>query len=229
MLADGRLEWTSPSQLEGGARVHVARMLDLGGSIATTRGTLMHALFEQITWLDDGTPDAQQLWRVAERLASLGLDVEQELAAFDNMLAMPEVRAVLHRSFYESPSDAALERALTAAGAGRRLRAVAHNERRFAVREERRLLSGTTDRLVLLYDDQRLVAADIVDYKTDAIASNDRVRLEQLVDHYRPQLQAYCGAVSTLYRLPLSQICARLLFLSPGTMRLIEGAQSLRS
>ncbi len=86
MPVDSRLELTSPSQLEGGARVRVARILDLASSVATTRGTLMHALFEQIVWLDDGVPDSLRLRRIAESLTTLGLDVDEQLSAFQRML-----------------------------------------------------------------------------------------------------------------------------------------------
>ncbi len=131
----------------------------------------------------------------------------------------PDVAAVLRRSFYESPRDGSLQQALTAAGAGAQLRAVAHNERRFAVRDEGRLLSGIMDRLVLLYDGDRLVAADIIDYKTDSADRDDLPRLDQLVEFYRPQLDAYRRAVATMFHVPPRQICARLLFVSSGVMR----------
>jgi ATP-dependent helicase/nuclease subunit A len=222
MSADSRLEWTSPSQLEGGARVRVARVLDLASSVATTRGTLIHALFEPIVWLDDGVPDSPRLRRIAESLTTIGLDVDEQLSAFERMLDMPDVAAALRRSFYETPRDGSLQRALAAAGAGTELRAVAHNERRFAVRDEGRLLSGIMDRLVLLYDRDRLVAADVIDYKTDSVDRDDLSGLDQLVEFYRPQLDAYRRSVAAMYHVPPRQICARLLFVSSGVMRAVE-------
>ena len=87
------------------------------------------------------------------------------------------------------------------------------------VRDDGRLLSGLIDRLVLLYDQDRLVAADILDYKTDAVNENDPNALDRLVAHYRPQLEAYRRAVATMFRLPGDKITARLLFVSPGVVR----------
>jgi ATP-dependent exoDNAse (exonuclease V) beta subunit len=194
-------------------------MLDLTSSLATTRGTLIHALFEQVRWLDDGLPDPQTLRRIAESLTTRGLDVDQQLAAFQDMLAKPEISAVLRRSFYASPQDAGLQQALRAAGAGSALTAEVHNERRFAVRDDGRLLSGIIDRLVLLYDGQQLVAADIIDYKTDAADRDNQRQLDQLVEFYRPQLAAYRRAVAAVFRLPPNQICTRLLFVSVGAAR----------
>jgi ATP-dependent exoDNAse (exonuclease V) beta subunit len=221
MQSDSRLELTSPSQLEGGAQVRVARILDLASSVATTRGTLIHALFEQVAWLDDGLPDPSRLRRIAESLHTEGLDVDQQLAAFQGMLEMPEVVAVLRRSFYESPYDDGLQQALAVAGARGKLRAVAHNERRFAVRDQGRLLSGIMDRIVLLYESDRLVAADILDYKTDTAHRADVAKLDERVEFYRPQIEAYRRAAATMFHLSPRQISARLLFVSPGVMRAV--------
>ncbi|NLX56572.1 MAG: UvrD-helicase domain-containing protein [Planctomycetaceae bacterium] len=221
MPSDSRLAVTSPSELEGGARVQAARVLNLASSVAAARGTLIHALFEQVDWLDDGAPDPLQLQHAARSTPAPGLDVDQQLAAFQDMLQMPAVSAVLQRAFYESPDDPDLRQALTAAGAGTPLKPVACNERRFAVRDEGRLLSGIIDRLVLLYHGDQLVAADIVDYKTDSVARDDPTQLDRLVEFYRPQLAAYRRAVAAIYRLPPRQICARLLFVSAGIGRSI--------
>src|SRR5208337_4084942 len=51
------LDHRSPSRLEGGGRVNLARQLRLERAQALDRGTLLHAWFEQIGWLDDGEPD----------------------------------------------------------------------------------------------------------------------------------------------------------------------------
>ncbi len=222
MPSDSRLALTSPSELEGGARVRAARVLDLASSVATARGTLIHALFEQVDWLDDGAPDPLQLQRAALAMPAAGLDVGQQLAAFQDMLQMPAVSATLQRTFYQSPEDPGLREALAAAGAGTPLQPVACNERRFAVRDEGRLLSGIIDRLVLLYHGDQLVAADVVDYKTDSVTRDDPAQLDRLVEFYRPQLAAYRRAVAAIYHLPLRQICARLLFVSAGIVRNVE-------
>jgi ATP-dependent exoDNAse (exonuclease V) beta subunit len=221
MQTDSRLELTSPSQLEGGARVRVARMLDLTGSVATTRGTLIHALFEQVAWLNDGVPDLSRLRDVAKSLDTAGLDIDQQLITFQSMLEMPEVMALLDRSFYESPRDDHLLQALAVTGTHGTLRAVAHNERRFAVRDQGRLLSGIMDRIVLLYESDRLVAADIIDYKTDTAHRDDESKLDELVEFYRPQIEAYRRAAATMFQLTPRQISARLLFVASGVMRVV--------
>ncbi len=67
-VGDAQLDHTAPSALEGGTRVAAVRVLDLASSVATSRGTLIHALFEQITWLEDGIPERTELRQVADRL-----------------------------------------------------------------------------------------------------------------------------------------------------------------
>jgi len=219
MQTDSRLDFVSPSQLEGGAVVSAASVLNLGGSRAKARGTLIHALFEQIDWLDDGPPAESELRRVAQSVNTTGLEVDEQLDAFRRMLDVRDVQSALLREYYQSPHDQALLEALAAAGVSGPLRPEVHNERRFAVLDDGHILSGSIDRLVLLYDGDRLVAADVVDYKTDAIEPRDQARLVQQIEFYRPQLQAYCRAVSTMYRLPPRHICAQLLFVSAGAAR----------
>jgi ATP-dependent exoDNAse (exonuclease V) beta subunit len=219
MPYDERLEHTAPSALEGGSRVAGRFALNLDSVRATAHGTLVHALFEHIGWLEDGVPDRAQLWRVAEKTDSVGLDIALQLELFDRMLAAPEIAAVLRRDYYRVPRDPRLARVLQRQRLSQPLREELHHERRFAVRDAARLLSGAIDRLVLLYAGERLIAADIVDFKTDAIARDDRAALEHAVSHYQPQLDAYRRAVAALYRVPLESITGRLLFVSPGLVR----------
>ena len=101
-------EPVSPSAMEGGGRIDLARVLNLQTAHAMARGTLIHALFEQVTWLDETPPDPGHLRRVLESLGNISQDVESSLDAFEQMLALPAVAAVLSRSFYEPPRDASL-------------------------------------------------------------------------------------------------------------------------
>jgi ATP-dependent exoDNAse (exonuclease V) beta subunit len=159
------------------------------------------------------------LRRIAQSLDTAGLDVEQQLAAFDRMLQTDEVAAVLRRSFYQAPGDPDLRQFLAAAAGADAVRVEVFTERRFAVRDGQHLLSGVIDRLVLIYRGMQLVAADIIDYKTDAARREDENRLDELCAYYRPQIEAYRRAVATMFRLPATQILSRLLFVTPGVRR----------
>ena len=73
----------------------------------------------------------------------------------------------------------------------------------------------------MLYDGARVVAADVVDYKTDAVAQDAAPNLDHLVAHYQPQIEAYRRAVAGMFRLDRTRIAARLVFVSPGVVRAV--------
>ena len=75
--------------------------------------------------------------------------------------------------------------------------------------------TGSIDRLVLIKQAGRVVAADIIDFKTDDLGSGNKGR-EAKVEFYRPQLAAYKSAVARNYRLEEQQVAARLAFLAAG-------------
>jgi ATP-dependent exoDNAse (exonuclease V) beta subunit len=75
------------------------------------------------------------------------------------------------------------------------------------------MLTGNIDRLVLLYHADKIIAADLIDYKTDRIDPEGAGAVAAKVDFYRPQVAAYRRAVSRMLRLEKSRIVARLLFL----------------
>jgi ATP-dependent helicase/nuclease subunit A len=89
----------------------------------------------------------------------------------------------------------------------------------FVHRAEGALMQGIIDRLVLLHEGDTPVGAEILDFKTDAVAAGDDAALEERVAHYRPQLEAYRRAVVAGYGLPPERITARLLFLEVGAVR----------
>ena len=89
-------------------------------------------------------------------------------------------------------------------------------ERTFAVHDNGKLVGGSIDRLVLLYDRDKLVAADVIDFKTDQLAADDPTAVAKKVAHYGPQLNAYRNAVATTFGLESERIAARLAFVSAG-------------
>ena len=161
---------------------------------AFERGTLIHKWFEQIEWLDAGRPSDAQLFDAARTLPPMTLDPAQVLPEFFALLDQPAIKSALSR-------DRSAHHALTP----RVLR-----EHPFACRCERILINGIIDRLVLWSSADQLVAAEIVDFKTDAII--DRASLDARVAGYRPQLAAYRRAVAQLFGLGVDRVAAKLLF-----------------
>jgi ATP-dependent exoDNAse (exonuclease V) beta subunit len=210
------LERTSPSALEGGHKLSVAMLLETGSDAAFEHGTLVHAWMEQVEWLDDGLLDDATLLAVAARVArGLAADRAQlasRLGTLHLQLAQPQVAAALSRAAYERftmQGDVHLD---------------VQTERAFALRIGDELLSGSIDRLVLVSRGPAVIAAEVLDYKTDTIPTGDKDALAAKVEFYRPQIEAYRQAVMKLYRLEPQQVTARLVFLSVGRTEAVESS-----
>jgi ATP-dependent exoDNAse (exonuclease V) beta subunit len=240
--AEGRrrgLEVISPSQLEGGSRVKLAGLLRLDTSAALDRGTLMHACFEQVRWLDDGPPEESVLRQAVSGLAAHGLDVAALIAQFQSALKRPAITDLLTLTCYQSPvvfsgRPLAAKCARHAPrdahphaereehfGGQADLRLEVEREWPFLVREGDRILSGQIDRLVVWYDGDRPLAADVIDFKTDRLAADNPAALADRVEHYRPQLEAYRRALARLFRLPADRVSARLAFVELGIVQVL--------
>jgi ATP-dependent exoDNAse (exonuclease V) beta subunit len=87
-------------------------------------------------------------------------------------------------------------------------------ERRFLVCDVAKILNGSFDRVVWLGDGDRVVAADVLDFKTDDILPGDLAALTARTEYYRPQMEAYRRAVARLGQLPVEYIATRLVFTS---------------
>lgn len=198
------LERVSPSSLEGGGQVRLARDLEIRGGEAALRGSVMHVWFQQVSWLEDGVPSDGELRALGEddlRESGGTADFEAWLRDFHAMLDQRTISNQLRRSAYPAYSSLQLR---------------VQTERSFAIRENDRLLTGSMDRLVLAYDRDRAVFAEVLDFKTDQLAANDTTGLQARVEFYRPQLEAYRRAVGALTGLPATRVGARLLFVTLG-------------
>jgi ATP-dependent exoDNAse (exonuclease V) beta subunit len=201
--------------MEGGAAARVRRALELvdpNRTVAMLRGTVIHAWFEQILWLEDGLPSEQQL------LAALGLIRGTEtvsetvrrtwLKDFQAMLKQKDIAAALTRSSYLKTVpkdwgrvDVELE---------------VRNEWPFASIDGPQILTGRMDRVVFHRRDGEIVAADVLDFKTDALGKAAGDRLEDRVEHYRPQIAAYCKTLMQQTGLPQTRVSGALLFVGEG-------------
>jgi ATP-dependent exoDNAse (exonuclease V) beta subunit len=189
------LAQVTPSSLAGGAKVDLALLLRLDRS-AAEEGTLAHAWFERIGWLEEGEPSDDELRAIAARVSPMlpTASVEALRVRFRGWLAAPDIRYLLHRGSY--PEGAVVRR-----------------EAPFLHRADGRLVEGIIDRLVLLREAGRVVGAEILDYKTDVLRPGDAAAVAAKVEHYRPQLDAYRAAVAAGYGIPPSRVTARLVFL----------------
>jgi ATP-dependent exoDNAse (exonuclease V) beta subunit len=204
------LQRVSPSGLEGGTHVRLSGSSDKPGgdrAAALAYGTLIHAWFEQVKWIEDGVPDDDRLREIATGPSLSAQDFDRALADFRAMLARPDVAACLKRTAYQGLGGTAV---------------VVENERPIAVRDGDKLLVGSIDRLVTVYRNNRPVAADILDFKTDDVAANDHRALAGKKEFYQPQLSAYRTAVRTMLGDESLQVSARLLFVQSGVVAEID-------
>ncbi len=199
----------APSQLEGGDRVRLKDLLAVGSREALHRGTLIHACFECVQWLDEGVPERERLVAVLDRVApELTASTASIYDDFFAMLNQPEIARVLSRRCYQ---DADAEGGSDVASLSLEVR----NELPFAIVAGDQLVSGNIDRLVLIRRGVELVGADVVDFKTDGLGP-DQQRLPDKIAFYRPQIEAYRRAVIDLTGLDSTQVTSRLLFVTAG-------------
>ena len=177
-----------------------------------TRGTVMHAWFECIEWLDDSTamPDESWLRRKATELTVPDAAINRLLADFHAAIQRPETRRVFQRNAIGSvESFAAFSTAIQSGQATTKV----ERERTFALLHQNELVLGSIDRLVLLIQNGRPIAADIIDFKTDRFAGDRSPWIEARRMHYGPQLEEYRFAVSQCFGVPIQHIGTRLLLI----------------
>lgn len=211
------LDRQSPSNFEGGMEVNMAELLQPRQSSALARGTLIHAWFETIEWIENGLPDESVLQAAIAELRrgeATTLKIDEELASFRDMLKQPAVLDVLSKTSYNSLDRIGFGTVVCRALQGQAPRLAVETERTFAVRSESQLLSGSIDRIVWIYHGNQLVGADIIDFKTDAI-HNEKTANEKR-EYYRPQLESYRDAVCRISGLSEEQVVARLVFVGHG-------------
>ena len=182
------------------------------------RGKCLHACFELTEWLDRSDPpsDDSLMRRILPDARYDRRRATGEIKEFRKLCATEYARRLLAYKSYFDPQTAPEPFAKAADLGAPRLELL--RERPFTLETKRglsdepetgELLRGVIDRLVLLYDADKIVAADVVDFKTDENFPDDS-RLEE----YRKQLKAYETVVKKQYGLPSSAISLRLAFVT---------------
>lgn len=172
-------------------------------SPARERGTLIHAWLEQIGWLEDRTPSDDELLALQAARDCSTLSPRDHLAAFRRAIAADaRIGRLLHRAEYAPrPADVVqLKR-----------------EWAFAVPDARRgsLMSGRFDRIVIGLRNGRPAWAEVIDFKTDAIAEGPDAAHAGAQVH-RAQMHAYRDAAAALLSLNPASITAVVSFTHTG-------------
>ena len=193
----------SPSAVAGGRYVDLSQRLRLDTAAAHS-GLVIHALFEQIEWLDEGLPDAATVADWARAASADDADIPDYVEQFRSMLDEPTVCGALSRDRYADRRADTL---------------TIWRERPFAVRLDDAVWRGTFDRVVLWGDGEGWGGAEIVDFKTDHVSADDAASVGAAVEQYRPQIDSYREALTRLTHLPTDAIQAQLLFVTAGVAR----------
>lgn len=210
------LELVKPSQ-HAGEHVAMTELLQTENSIQRARGSLIHAWLEHITWLEDMLPDEEQFLKIGGQFARPGLDVSHELRWFRKRLDTDELQRELSLARYRGEVAPELFPELAAELADGRIELKVELERRVVFRTQTELVNGIVDRLVLYRREGTVIAADVIDYKTDS-ASNESA-IKSLQKLYRRQLKIYGDAMRKLYQLEAPQVATRIGLISAPCFR----------
>lgn len=161
-------------------------ILNLQSEQALQRGVSLHALFENIQWLDD---DSIQETISAE-------DTNNYLEEFKMLSKQPNIKSLLSAKRYEGFESILVWR-----------------EQPFAITYQGNIVNGVIDRLVICCDQNGMAhEAEVIDFKTDRL--NNEEQYEQRVAQYKPQLDMYRVAASRITGLELSKVKCYLAFIS---------------
>lgn len=189
----------SPSQMHDQARVQASTLLSLEPSGGQQYGTAVHAMFEQVGFIEDGPPKRDALVRVGEAFHGPSLVPEQLAEQLLVALERPNAQALLQRN-----GASALWR-----------------ERRFMAHLDNRLVTGSFDRVHLWHEAGRPARALLIDYKTDRV---DDATIDVAVASYADQLRLYRQALSTMLDLDASAIGTKLFFVGDDRVVEVDGA-----
>lgn len=163
--------------------VTAKQLFSRGGRSARAYGTLVHALFEQIEWLDEENSN-----QLAQKWTAVPCsDESARLRAHDEVfhsLESTEIRAIFRRPSPES---------------------ICWREKRFEIFLNGEWISGTFDRVIIEKDH-----ATIIDFKTDRIASDEALAI--IIKGYRLQLNTYREVLARITGLNAEKITCWLLF-----------------
>ena len=204
-------------------RLPLQKAFDHGRSLAMQYGTLIHAWCEAITWLEDD-PDLsdEHLINLAAQADVSLVHYESAIAQFRNYLTANGVQEVLRRDAYR---ELAMKRHaafhMVAAGHEKQPLFQSEGQLTLEVRNEVAVATsgkegvwGIVDRLILWKIEDEVVAAHVLDFKTDVV-DGATAKLRQL---YAPQLDAYTAAVRAAFGLSADQVAADLILLTKGEL-----------
>ncbi len=185
-----------------------------GGLDGRTRGTLIHALFKLILWLDESDqPTPEKLRILAQELFIRQTDVtdkefESVLQDYQKMLDQTSTQTALS---HLPTRDRFVRKLGLADRNGFELSVM--TERPFVYRRHESIIQGTMDRLVIAEQSGQRLAAEVIDFKTDRFSGELNRWIDCKQADYSDQLSDYRAAVAHCFGIPHQFITTSLLLL----------------
>lgn len=220
-LAHGKLgtekaDWVAPSQLNERSSSDIAALWKPEEVAGTVVGKLVHRWFEEVRgWIEDFRPTKKMLTNIAAATLTQEEMTQLRLAQWiDKFMAYcesPEIRNALSRDRYSSWSQPQL------------LRLEVSTERRLLQLLDGALIRGVIDRCVLGIDGDRVVRAEILDFKTDQRGEGEELRawIEGRKEEHAPQLNAYRRVLCRQFSLHPDLVQSTLILLSENKVESI--------
>jgi ATP-dependent exoDNAse (exonuclease V) beta subunit len=189
------------------------------------RGIVFHAGFEALEWLADGeTPDAATLYtRLRRQVQDQSLTADLLRRLVDEFLQSLRLSAIRHVFSRDALGGSAVLAGWCEAVRSGRAQVVVDRERSFVRIHDGALIQGTIDRLVLVRENGRVVAADVVDFKTDRLSGDADLWRKEKAAHYAGQLEEYRKAVRHITSAPQLPVSTRLLLMEDASVVEVPG------
>jgi ATP-dependent exoDNAse (exonuclease V) beta subunit len=204
------LPWLRPSSLSKRTDLvnlgNKWRTQDHAGSAI---GKLVHRWFEEVDgWIEDYRPNKKNLIEIAaSHLTAEELNyirIDDWLGRFLSYCKMDSIARCLSSSRYDAWHRPRI------------LKLEVSTERKLLQIIDDQLLSGIIDRCVLGFDGDKVVRAELIDFKTDMRPAKHELNewIQDRIEYHGPQLRAYGLALQKQYGLKSEDVEITLLLLS---------------
>ena len=212
-----RMPWLRPSQSVMPTVVDLATQWSDDNSSSAIIGKLVHRWFEEIrSWIEDYKPSKKRLKEIASSTLTqeeMGqVKLSDWVDRFVKYCEMPSVLLALSADRYRPWHQP------------RMLHLEVTNERRLLQIVDGQMLRGVIDRCILGFDGDRVVRAEILDFKTDRKPESLPIEewSKERAEYHGAQLRYYRRVLSDQFGLHLNDIQLTLLLLSEDLQVAIE-------